>query len=45
MWMAMLCPVTVSMGEDKRGALIVNRLVTLVSNVTSDAGKAVGGLE
>lgn len=39
--MAMLCSVTVSMGEDSRGALMVNRRVTLVSNETSDAGKAV----
>lgn len=36
----MLCSVTVSIGEDRRGALIVNRRVTLVSNEISDAGKA-----
>jgi hypothetical protein len=30
----------VSIGEDRRGALIVNRRVTVVSKETSDAGKA-----
>ncbi|KAL2864192.1 uncharacterized protein BJX67DRAFT_361898 [Aspergillus lucknowensis] len=39
MWMAMLCSVTVSMGEDRRGAFNVTRFVTGVSRVTSEAGK------
>lgn len=39
MWMAMLCSVTVSMGEERRGVLREIRLVTGESRVTSLAEK------
>lgn len=44
MWIAMLCSVTVSIGEDGRGAFRVNRLETLDSRSTSETGKAAGAM-
>ena len=44
MWMAMLCSVTVSMGEETKGVLRVMRFVTGESRVTSEAGKPSRGI-
>ena len=39
MWIAMLCSVTVSMGDETKGVFRVMRFVMGVSRVTSAAGK------